>query len=59
MHLGEEHPSTGQRLDDPCGTFAGAKVRPPKIAQYIAIFLLSAVAPYLRSPGEDFFREGE
>ena len=32
--------------------FAGAKVRLAKIAQYITIFLLSAVAPYLRTPGE-------
>ena len=43
----------------PCGTFAGEKVRLAKIAQYITIFLLSAVAPYLRTPGEDFFGEGE
>ena len=29
------------------GTFAEAKVRLAKIAQYIAIFRLTAVAPYL------------
>ena len=36
-----------QRVPTDAGTFAGAKVRLAKIAQCIAIFRLSAVAPYL------------
>ena len=39
-------------------TFAVAKVRLAKIAQYIAIFQLAAVAPYLRTPEEDVFVAG-
>ena len=37
------------------GGFAGAQPRLAKIAQYIAIFRLSAVAPYLRTPEEESF----
>ena len=39
-----------QRAPTDAGTFAGAKVRLAKIAQYIAIFRLAAVAPYLLAP---------
>ena len=34
------------------GTFAGAKVRLAKVAQYIATFRLTAVAPYLLAPAK-------
>ena len=44
-----------QRGPTDAGTFAVAKVRLAKIAQYIAIFRLSAVAPYLRTPEEESF----
>ena len=36
-----------QRVPTDSGTFAVAKVRLVKIAQYIAIFQFAAVAPYL------------
>ena len=39
-----------QRAPTDAGTFAEAKVRLAKIAQYIAIFRLAAVAPYLLAP---------
>ena len=36
-----------QRVPTDAGTFAEAKVRLAKVAQYIATFRLAAVAPYL------------
>ena len=55
--IADERKGSGgfQRAPTDAGTFAGAKVRLAKIAQCIAIFRLSAVAPYLRTPEEESF----
>ena len=54
-----EKPSGGfQRAPTDAGTFAGAKVRLAKVAQYIATFRLAAVAPYLLAPVKRETTEG-